>query len=152
MKDTILETKKYARYHYVKVDNMEEFRYNFLSEHSFLKDPNINAIGIFKKHSYTDWKNIKEGDIVTVKDDYVYEKPTQNGYVHTNKMKVGKWKVTSWDMSKRGMGTWKAKFYTPTMSGVKLKLRVTNIETGMSNVLQMHEVAKVKKLSEIFPK
>ena len=145
MKDTILETKKHARYHYVKVDNMEEFRYNFLSEHRFLKDPNINAIGIFKKHSYTDWKNIKEGDIVTVKDDYVYEKPTQNGYVHTNKMKVGKWKVTPLKFQK-------AKFYRPTMSGVKLKLAVRNVETGMANVLEMHEVAKVKKLSEIFPK
>ena len=49
------------------------------------------------------------------------------------------------------MGTWEAKFYRPTDSGVKLKLRVKNAE-GKSEILEMHEVVKVKRLSEIFPK
>lgn len=128
MKDTILEKVKHARYHYVKVDNMEEFKYNFLSEHKFLKDERIGGVGIFKKHSYTEWKNIKEGDIVT----------SNNGTIYT---------VTSWDMGR--MGTWKAKFYRPTDSGVKLKLRVKNAE-GKSKILEMHEVTKVKRLKEIF--
>ena len=130
MKDTILEKVKHQRYHYIKVDNMEEFKYNFQSQHKFLKNERIGGVGIFKKHSYTEWKNIKEGDIVT----------SNNGTIYT---------VTSWDMKR--MGTWEAKFYRPTDSGVKLKLRVKNAE-GKSKILEMHEVLKVKTLSEIFPK
>ena len=136
MKDTILEKVKHARYHYVKVDNMEEFKYNFRignvfkfeDQHRFLKNHHNNSVGIFKKHSYTEWKNIKEGDIVT----------SNNGTIYT---------VTSWDMGR--MGTWEAKFYRPTDSGVKLKLRVKNAE-GKSKILEMHEVTKVKRLKEIF--
>lgn len=137
MKDIIVKKVKHQRYHYIKVDNMEEFKYQFrIGEgHSFLKDEINNAVAIFKKHSYTDWKNIKEGDIVTVKDEYIYDKPSRDGYIHTNKNKVGKFKVTSLKFHE-------AKFYRPTMSGVKLKLAVRNIETGMSNVLEMHEIKR----------
>ena len=149
-KDTILEKVKHQRYHYVKVDNMEEFKYNFQGEHKFLKNPHNNSVGIFRKDSYTDWKNIKEGDVVTVKDEYLTY--TKNNYTSVVRHLMGNWEVTSWDMSKKGMGIWDAKFYTPTDSGVRLKLRVRNTETGESNVLQMHQVVKVKRLSEIFPK
>lgn len=118
---------------------MDEFRYNFRignvfkfeDQHKFLKNHHNNSVGIFKKHSYTEWKNIKEGDIVTA----------NNGTIYT---------VTSWNM--KSFGTWKAKYYRPTNSGVELKLRLKNTETGEKNSLGMHEVVKVKRLSEIFPK
>ena len=132
-KDTIVKKVKHQRYHYVKVDNMEEFKYNFRignvfkfeDQHRFLKNHHNNSVGIFKKHSYTEWKNIKEVYIVTA----------NNGTIYT---------VTSWNM--KNFGIWKAKYYIPTNSGVELKLRLKNTETGEKNSLGMHQIKRLNNL------
>jgi len=174
MKDTILRTYKYKRYHQVAIDGVE---FGQETSHIYSREDADNGVKIVcgvnckhgvvlnKKYSYRHWKDIEIGDTVIIDPEYIESLDEvlkyRAGYTKWSRL-YGKQpshffrkqeEIDKFKTYQTGEFIVTGKPYCRSLStGMELSFSLKRKSDGRELQPRSINVIKVKTLSEIFPK